>query len=80
MFPSGILQSGGEAFINNDMFVSAIKSYLCVALSQNGVSNIGEVFELSIALFLELLAKYKRHLKPQVSAKFISFSSIDWKQ
>jgi brefeldin A-inhibited guanine nucleotide-exchange protein len=49
------------------MFVSAIKSYLCVALSQNGVSNIGEVFELSIALFIELLAKYKRHLKPQVS-------------
>jgi brefeldin A-inhibited guanine nucleotide-exchange protein len=48
------------------MFVSAIKSYLCVALSQNGVSNIGEVFELSIALFIELLAKYKRHLKPQV--------------
>jgi hypothetical protein len=32
------------------------------------VSNIGEVFELSIALFIELLAKYKKHLKPQVKS------------
>jgi brefeldin A-inhibited guanine nucleotide-exchange protein len=67
---SGVLQNGGEAFCNNEIFVSAIKSYLCVALSQNGVSNIGEVFELSIALFIELLAKYKRHLKSQVFFPF----------
>lgn len=66
----GILQNGGEAFCNDEIFVSAIKSYLCVALSQNGVSNISEVFELSIALFIELLAKYKRHLKSQVEIFF----------
>ena len=30
----GILQNGGDAFCNNEIFVSAIKSYLCVALSQ----------------------------------------------
>ena len=66
----GILQNGNEAFCNNDIFVSAIKSYLWVALSQNGVSSIIEVFELSLALFIELLTKYKRHLKPQIEIFF----------
>ena len=66
----GILQNGKEAFCNNDIFVSAIKSYLWVALSQNGVSSITEVFELSLALFIELLTKYKRHLKPQIEIFF----------
>jgi hypothetical protein len=51
----------------NEIFVSAIKTYLCVALSQNGVSSISEVFELSLALFIELLTKYKRCLKSQVN-------------
>ena len=66
----GILQNGKEAFCNNDIFVSAIKSYLWVALSQNGVSSIIEVFELSLALFIELLTKYKRNLKPQIEIFF----------
>lgn len=66
----GILQNGGQALATGDIFVSAIKTYLCVALSQNGVSSIGPVFELSLALFIELLTKYKRHLKPQVEIFF----------
>ena len=66
----GILQNGKEAFINNDIFVSANKTYLCVALSQNGVSSISEVFELCLALFIELLIKYKKHLKSQIEIFF----------
>lgn len=66
----GILQNGGDALSTHELFVSAIKSYLCVALSQNGVSPISEVFELSIALFIELLTKYKRSLKSQIEIFF----------
>lgn len=66
----GVLQNGGPAFQTNEIFVSAIKSYLCVALSQNGVSPIGEVFELSLAIFLSLLTKYRRHLKSQIEIFF----------
>ena len=66
----GVLQNGGPAFQTNEIFVSAIKSYLCVALSQNGVSPIGEVFELSLAIFLSLLTKYRKHLKSQIEIFF----------
>ena len=66
----GILQNGGAALSSNEIFVSAIKTFLCVALSQNGVSPISEVFELSLALFIELLTKYKRSLKSQVEIFF----------
>ena len=66
----GILQNGGPAFQTSETFVSAMKSYLCVALSQNGVSNISEVFELSLALFISLLTKYRVHLKSQIEIFF----------
>ena len=48
------------------MFISAIKQYLCVALSKNGASSIPEVFELSLSIFLILLANFKQHLKRQI--------------
>ena len=57
---------------SNEMFISAVKQYLCVALSKNGVSNVCEVFELSLAIFLSLLMKFKTHLKSQVSLILIS--------
>ena len=66
----GLLQNGGPVFCTDELFVSAIKTYLCVALSQNGVSNISEVFELSLALFISLLTKYRLNLKPQIEIFF----------
>jgi len=48
------------------MFITAIKQYLCVALSKNGVSAVSEVFELSLAIFFVLLSKFKMHLKMQI--------------
>ncbi len=66
----GLLQNGGPVFRTDELFVSAIKSYLCVALSQNGVSNIAEVFELSLAIFLALLTRYRLNLKPQIEIFF----------
>lgn len=61
-----ILQNAGPVFRANEMFITAIKQYLCVALSKNGVSSVPEVFELSLAIFLALLSKFKMHLKMQI--------------
>lgn len=65
-----ILQNSGSVFQNSDMFAVAIKQYLCVALSKNGVSNIPEIFELSLAIFLALFQKFKTYLKMQIEVFF----------
>ncbi|XP_070305001.1 brefeldin A-inhibited guanine nucleotide-exchange protein 1 isoform X2 [Salvelinus sp. IW2-2015] len=52
------------------MFINAIKQYLCVALSKNGVSSVPEVFELSLSIFLTLLSHFKTHLKMQIEVFF----------
>ncbi|XP_077270871.1 brefeldin A-inhibited guanine nucleotide-exchange protein 2-like [Temnothorax americanus] len=66
----GILQNAGPIVRSNEMFVIAIKQYLCVVLSKNGVSLVPVVFELSLALFLALLARFKMHLKMQIEVFF----------
>lgn len=66
----GILQNAGPVLRSNEMFVIAIKQYLCVALSKNGVSSVSDVFELSLALFLALLSRFKVHLKMQIEVFF----------
>lgn len=65
-----ILQNSGPVFQNSDMFAVAIKQYLCVALSKNGVSIIPEIFELSLAIFLALIQKFKTYLKMQIEVFF----------
>lgn len=47
----------------------AIKQYLCVALSKNGVSPVPDVFEISLAIFLTLMENFKTHLKVQVEVR-----------
>ncbi|CAG0924695.1 unnamed protein product, partial [Notodromas monacha] len=63
-----ILQNAGPVFQTNEMFTTAIWQYLCVALSRNGVSTVTKVFELSLAIFLVLIHKFKVHLKAQIEA------------
>uniref|UniRef100_A0A3B3ZMZ8 SEC7 domain-containing protein n=1 Tax=Periophthalmus magnuspinnatus TaxID=409849 RepID=A0A3B3ZMZ8_9GOBI len=65
-----VLQAAGPVFRTHEMFVTAIKQYLCVALSKNGVSSVPEVFELSLAIFLTLLSHFKVHLKMQIEVFF----------
>lgn len=65
-----ILQNAGPVFRSNEMFIMAIKQYLCVALSQNGVSPVKEVFELSLSIFVALLSNFKAHLKKQIEVFF----------
>ncbi|EDO41902.1 predicted protein [Nematostella vectensis] len=64
------LQNAGPVFCNHEMFITAIKQYLCVALSKNGVSSVPSVFELSLAIFLTLLSSFKTHLKMQIEVFF----------
>ncbi|XP_069808804.1 brefeldin A-inhibited guanine nucleotide-exchange protein 2 isoform X2 [Dendropsophus ebraccatus] len=65
-----VLQNAGPVFRTHEMFINAIKQYLCVALSKNGVSSVPDVFELSLAIFLSLLSNFKMHLKMQVEVFF----------
>ncbi|XP_042880494.1 brefeldin A-inhibited guanine nucleotide-exchange protein 1-like isoform X2 [Penaeus japonicus] len=65
-----IVQNAGRVFRSNDTFITAIKQYLCVALSKNGVSPIPEVFHLSLAIFVALLSNFKAHLKMQIEVFF----------
>ncbi|GAB0091817.1 brefeldin A-inhibited guanine nucleotide-exchange protein 1 [Sergentomyia squamirostris] len=65
-----ILQNAGPVFRSNEMFIMAIKQYLCVALSKNGVSSVPEVFELSLSIFVALLSNFKIHLKKQIEVFF----------
>uniref|UniRef100_A0A669P3B7 ADP ribosylation factor guanine nucleotide exchange factor 2 n=1 Tax=Phasianus colchicus TaxID=9054 RepID=A0A669P3B7_PHACC len=65
-----VLQNAGPVFRTHEMFINAIKQYLCVALSKNGVSSVPDVFELSIAIFLTLLSNFKTHLKMQIEVFF----------
>jgi len=64
-----ILQNAGPVFRTNPMFITAIKQFLCVALSNNGTSSVPEVFELSLAIFLSLLSRFKTHLKMQIEVR-----------
>lgn len=61
-----ILLNAGRVFQTSDLFAIAIKQYLCVALSKNGVSNILEIFQLSLDIFHCLLQHFKVHLKMQI--------------
>lgn len=65
-----ILQNAGPVFRSNEMFIMAIKQYLCVALSKNGVSSVPDVFELSLSIFVALLSNFKVHLKKQIEVFF----------
>ncbi|CAN2389838.1 Dimerisation and cyclophilin-binding domain of Mon2, partial [Pristimantis euphronides] len=65
-----VLQNAGPVFRTHEMFINAIKQYLCVALSKSGVSSVPDVFELSLAIFLSLLSNFKMHLKMQVEVFF----------
>ena len=37
-----VVQNAGPVFQCNEMFISAVKQYLCVTLSKNAVSNVNE--------------------------------------
>ncbi|CAF3751735.1 unnamed protein product [Rotaria sp. Silwood1] len=65
-----ILQTSGPIFRSSEDFLQIIKTNLCVSLSRNGVSSIPELFEMALFNFVELLDKFKAHLKIQIEVLF----------
>eukprot|EP00117_Sycon_ciliatum_P018371 scpid7307/ scgid0207/ Brefeldin A-inhibited guanine nucleotide-exchange protein 2 len=65
-----VLEGAGPMLRTDPMFINAIKQYLCVALSKNGVSSVPQVFDLSLSIFLALLSNFKDHLKMQIEVFF----------
>ena len=72
-----ILQNASPTFCTEKVFIGAIKQYLCVALSKNGVSAVPAVFELSLSIFLTLLATFKIHLKMQIEVHIAIVISVE---
>ena len=72
-----ILQTSGPIFRSSEDFLYVIKTYLCVSLSRNGVSSIPELFEMALFNFVELLDKFKAHLKIQIEVSEGLHRSID---
>ncbi|KAF7260159.1 hypothetical protein EG68_02413 [Paragonimus skrjabini miyazakii] len=61
-----LFQQPGALFLSSEIFITAIKQYLCVALIKNGISPVAEVCQLSVSIFLSLLTHFKPHLKRQI--------------
>ncbi|VDP90426.1 unnamed protein product [Echinostoma caproni] len=65
-----VFQQPGPLFLSSEIFITAIKQYLCVALIKNGVSPHPEICELSVTIFLALLTHFKPHLKRHIEVFF----------
>ncbi|KAI0985612.1 hypothetical protein GJ496_002658 [Pomphorhynchus laevis] len=74
-----ILQNPGPELQSNPIFLSVIRNQLCISLSNNAVSKIPAIFELSMAIFIGLLANFKQYLKLHIEVVFkeILFPILD---
>uniref|UniRef100_A0A0N5A8A3 SEC7 domain-containing protein n=1 Tax=Syphacia muris TaxID=451379 RepID=A0A0N5A8A3_9BILA len=74
-----IVQNSSTLLHTSQPFVLALRHYLCVSLSRNGVSPIVSIFEKSLAIFVQLVNKFKMHLKVQIEVFFreIIFSILE---
>ena len=66
-----ILHQSGVSFHSGDKFIYAIKQYLCVSLLNNCTSNNSHITGLALTIFIELIIKFKDHLKGELEV-FIS--------
>lgn len=65
-----IMQNAGPIFKSSEIFLTAIKQCLCVALSKNALSSNNEILNLSLSIFICLLKDFKVHLKLQIEVFF----------
>lgn len=61
-----VLEHCGDAFRTGEKFVYAVRSYLCVSLLKNCMSNQTVVAHLSLKIFLLLVRDFKTHLKAEI--------------
>ncbi|KAF1771775.1 hypothetical protein GCK72_003603 [Caenorhabditis remanei] len=67
-----VLQSSAPVLQSSQPCIIVIKRTLCMALTRNAVSSNIQVFEKSLAIFVELLDKFKAHLKASIEVFFNS--------
>ncbi|KAL7672314.1 hypothetical protein ACOME3_007203 [Neoechinorhynchus agilis] len=74
-----IVQNPGPIFRQSSLLLFIVRNQLCVSLSANGVSSLPDVYELSLAIFVSLLAHFKHYLKLQIEVFFkqIIFTMIE---
>ncbi|KAF7638012.1 SEC7 domain-containing protein [Meloidogyne graminicola] len=60
----------GHPLPDHHSFVYAIRHFLCVALTQNAVSPTISVFEKALSIIVQLINKWKLHLKKQLEVFF----------
>lgn len=67
-----VLQNFNAPLSDKHSFIFSIRHFLCVALTQNAVSQIISVFEKALAIFVQLVNKFRVHLKRQIEVTFIN--------
>ena len=65
-----VLETSGPAFRSGEKFAYAIKQYLCLSLLKNCVSPFESVFEISLAVFDNLMVNFIDHLKTELQVFF----------
>lgn len=68
-----IVEKFNQSLTDKHSLIFAIRHYLCVALTQNAVSALNEVFERALAIFVQLVNKFKVYLKRQIEVYWIIF-------
>ena len=61
-----MLENAGPSFRASERFSAAIRQYLCLSLLKNSASSIPAALQLSAAIFLTLLLKFRAALKAEV--------------
>ena len=65
-----MLRKSGPTFRNGERFIFVIRHYLCVSLLGNCTSQVGQVTDLSIQVFVALMEGFKDHLKSELEVFF----------
>ncbi|GFH13961.1 brefeldin A-inhibited guanine nucleotide-exchange 2-like, partial [Haematococcus lacustris] len=60
-----LLENSGLKFRRSDMYLNAIRQYLCVSLLKNSGSSVQAVLQLSCSIFLTLMSKFRTSLKAE---------------
>lgn len=61
-----VLEYSGPAFCTGEKFIYAVQNYLCVSLLKNCMSTNTKVAYFSQKIFLNLVYKFKSHLKSEI--------------
>lgn len=68
-----IVQNFNIQLTERHSFLYLIRKYLCLAVTHNAVSPIISVFEKALAIFVQMVNKFKAHLKRPIEVKYRDF-------